>query len=203
MNLRTAIYHLGSMNEPSAILEPMALGIDYELQDCSLARALEVVGERWSMLILRDAFYGVQRFNDFLAHLDIPRAVLTARLQSLVAAGVLRKEPYQQSPVRHRYLLTDSGRELWLPVYSLAMWGERHSSPDGSRMVFSHATCGTVLDPLSGCPSCGVPVPPEDIEVRRGPGARPHTREDAVSRALTARPHRLLTLLPPAKLPPA
>lgn len=76
----------------------MALGTDYAQQDCSLARALEVVGERWSMLIVRDAFYGVSRFNDFLAHLDIPRAVLTARLRTLVEAGVLYKEPYQDSP---------------------------------------------------------------------------------------------------------
>ncbi|TVL91905.1 helix-turn-helix domain-containing protein [Streptomyces sp. SAJ15] len=174
----------------------MALGTDYAQQDCSLARALEVVGERWSMLIVRDAFYGVRRFNDFLAHLDIPRAVLTQRLQSLVAAGVLRKEPYQRAPVRHGYVLTDAGRALWLPIYALAQWGERHASDGRSRTVFSHVPCGTRLDPLGNCPSCAVPVAPGDISMRPGPGADDELRQDPVSRAL-ARPHRLLSPIEP------
>jgi DNA-binding HxlR family transcriptional regulator len=168
----------------------MALGTDYAQQDCSLARALEVVGERWSMLIVRDTFYGVRRFNDFLAHLDIPRAVLTARLQSLVAAGVLRKEPYQHSPVRHGYTLTEAGLELWQPVYLLARWGERHASDGGPRRIFSHEPCGTRLDPVGACPACGLTAPPQEISMRPGPGADDQ-RQDPVSRAL-ARPHRLL-----------
>ncbi len=101
----------------------MALGTDYAHQDCTLARALEVVGERWSLLLVRDAFYGVRRFNDFLVHLDIPRAVLTARLAALTEAGVLRKEAYQQSPPRYDYVLTDAGLELWPVVHGLAQWG--------------------------------------------------------------------------------
>ncbi|WP_406207326.1 helix-turn-helix transcriptional regulator [Kitasatospora sp. NBC_01560] len=170
----------------------MALGTDYEHQDCSLARALEVVGERWSLLIVRDAFYGVQRFNDFLVHLGIPRAVLTSRLNALVAAGVLRKEPYQQAPLRHGYLLTDVGLELWTPVYALARWGGRHAAPEGPGRVFSHAACGTDLDLAGACPHCGGPaVPPGDVTMRPGPGASADVRPDAVSRGL-ARPHRLL-----------
>lgn len=174
----------------------MALGTDYAQQDCSLARALEVVGERWSMLIVRDAFYGVRRFNDFLAHLDIPRAVLTGRLRSLVAAGVLDKEPYQQSPVRYGYGLTSAGRELWLPIYALARWGERHASDGGARTVFSHATCGSRLDIVGSCPTCGVLVAPEDVMMRPGPGAVTELRQDPVSRALS-RPHRLLAPIEP------
>ncbi|MFD0278138.1 winged helix-turn-helix transcriptional regulator [Kitasatospora sp. NPDC127111] len=171
----------------------MALGTDYEQQDCSLARALEVVGERWSLLIVRDAFYGVQRFNDFLVHLGIPRAVLTSRLNALVAAGVLRKEPYQEAPLRHGYLLTEVGLELWTPVYTLARWGGRHAAPGGPKRLFSHALCGTDLDLAGACPQCGGPaVPPGDVMMRPGPGASPDVRPDAVSRAL-ARPHRLLT----------
>jgi DNA-binding HxlR family transcriptional regulator len=169
----------------------MALGTDYARQDCSLARALEVVGERWSMLIVRDAFYGVRRFNDFLAHLDIPRAVLTARLQSLVAAGVLDKEPYQDSPVRYGYTLSEAGLELWQPIYLLAQWGERHAADGGPRTVFSHAPCGTRLDPVGACPACGLLVPPQDISMRPGPAADGQ-RQDPVSQAL-ARPHRLLS----------
>jgi DNA-binding HxlR family transcriptional regulator len=170
----------------------MALGTDYALQDCSLARALEVVGERWSMLIIRDAFYGVHRFNDFLAHLGIPRAVLTSRLQSLVAAGVLRKEPYQRSPVRNGYVLTEAGQELWRPIYGLAQWGERNASAGGPRTVFSHAACGARLDPLGDCPVCGGAVPPKDLSVWPVPVLPDTVRQDGISRAL-ARPHRLLT----------
>lgn len=169
----------------------MALGTDYAQQDCSLARALEVVGERWSLLIVRDAFYGVGRFNDFLAHLDIPKAVLTARLRSLVAAGVLRKDAYQSSPVRYDYVLTDAGRELWLPVYGLARWGGRHVSEDGPRTTFSHASCGTDLDLLGACPRCRLPVPPEDVMMQSSPGVTGRQRRDHVTRGL-ARPHRLL-----------
>ncbi|AEW93176.1 MULTISPECIES: winged helix-turn-helix transcriptional regulator [Streptomycetaceae] len=169
----------------------MALGTDYARQDCNFARALEVVGERWSLLIVRDAFYGVRRFSDFLTHLDVPRAVLTARLASLVESGVLRKEAYQQAPVRHDYVLTDAGRELWFPLYALARWGERHASATGPCRLFHHADCGTRLDLLGNCPDCGCSVPPEDVEMRPGPGADPTLRDDPVTRAL-ARPHRLL-----------
>ncbi len=174
----------------------MALGTDYAQQDCSLARALEVVGERWSLLIVRDAFYGVSRFNDFLTHLDIPRAVLTARLRALVAAGVLYKEPYQQAPPRYGYVLTDAGRQLWQPLYGLAQWGERHASDHRPRVLFSHTACGTRLDPAGGCPRCGRPVPPDEVTMRPGPG-RTGARQDPVSRALA----RSRPLLVPIELP--
>lgn len=154
----------------------MVVGTDYALQDCSLARALEVVGERWSMLIIRDAFYGVHRFNDFLTHLGIPRAVLTSRLQSLVAAGVLRKEPYQHSPVRQGYMLTEAGRELWRPVYALVQWGERNASTGGPRTIFSHAACGARLDPIGDCPACPRTSPCGRASVWPTPSARTRSR---------------------------
>ncbi|MBO1418427.1 helix-turn-helix domain-containing protein [Streptomyces sp. FH025] len=169
----------------------MALGTDYELQDCALARALEVVGERWSLLIVRDAFYGVQRFNDFLAHLGIPRAVLTARLNALVAAGVLRKEPYQQAPLRHGYLLTEAGLELWSPLYQLSRWGGRHAT-EGPYHLFAHAACGTDLDVFGACPKCGgAPVPPTGVTMRPNPARTGGRRDDPVSRAMV-RPRPLL-----------
>ena len=148
------------------------------------------------MLIIRDAFYGVYRFNDFLAHLEIPRAVLTSRLRSLMAAGVLYKEPYMTSPVRCGYVLTDAGRWLWQPVYGLAQWGERYASEGGPRTLFSHAACDTRLDPFGACPTCSGAVPPEDVVMEPGPGADEALRQDPVSRAL-ARPHRLLTRVQP------
>ncbi|MEV5711161.1 helix-turn-helix domain-containing protein [Actinoallomurus sp. NPDC052274] len=169
----------------------MALGKDYEAQDCALARALELLGERWTLLIVRDAFYGVRRYGDFLAHLDIPRAVLATRLQALVDAGVLTRRPYQESPRRHEYVLTERGRDLWPALNALGHWGGEHLSPFGPSRLYTHLTCGTRVDRTGTCPACGRFAPPEELEVRPGPAAdRPH-RDDAVSRALR-RPHRLL-----------
>jgi DNA-binding HxlR family transcriptional regulator len=166
------------------------LGKDYEGQDCSLARALEVIGERWTLLIVRDAFHGVRRFNDFQAHLDIPKAVLSDRLSGLVENGVLERGPDPGHAGRHLYELTPAGRDLWPALHALLMWGNRHVSPNSR--VFKHAPCDTLLDETGRCPSCGVTPPPQDIvsEVlrRRGGTAR---REDPVAIALR-QPHRLL-----------
>ena len=162
----------------------MGLGKDYERQDCSLARALEVVGERWSLLIVRDAFYGVTRFTDFLTHLDVPRAVLTARLRALVEAGVLDKRGAE-------YVLTGKGRELWPVLHGLARWGERYFSAAGPSRLFLHASCGTRVEPDGTCPACGRVIPPAELETRPGPGHDPGRRGDPVSQALR-RPHRLL-----------
>jgi DNA-binding HxlR family transcriptional regulator len=170
----------------------MALGKNYDRQDCSLARSLELVGERWTLLVVRDALYGVRRFGDFLSHLDVPRAVLAQRLQTLVAAGVLERRRYQESPPRDEYVLTEMGRELWPAVYMLASWGERHLA--GTNRHFVHAACGTRLDPTAACPACGTRPPLGEIEVRPGTGAG-HLRDDPVSRSLRA-PHRLLEPLP-------
>ncbi|GGT78718.1 winged helix-turn-helix transcriptional regulator [Actinomadura citrea] len=159
----------------------MALGKDYAAQDCSLARALEVVGERWTLLIVRDAFYGVRRFSDFLVHLDIPRAVLSARLQSMVDAGVLVKDG-------HDYVLTDMGKDLWPAVHALARWAEAHLSAEPSR-VFVHLACGTEIGPDGRCAACGRHVAPEELEIHAGPGVRHRT--DPVSMVLR-NPHRVL-----------
>jgi DNA-binding HxlR family transcriptional regulator len=168
----------------------MALGKDYDRQDCSLARALELVGERWTLLVVRDAFYGVRRYRDFLAHLDIPRAVLADRLQSLTEGGVLEKRRYQDSPARDEYVLTERGAELWSVIYPLVQWGERHLAVGGPRRIFVHASCGTRLDPVGNCPSCGGHVHPTDVEARPGPGAK-NLRDDPVSLAMR-QPRRLL-----------
>ena len=105
----------------------MALPRDYTGQTCSCARALEVIGERWTLLIVRDAFYGVRRYRDFLAHLDIPRAVLAERLAALVEADVLSHDLDSRE-----YVITDKGRDLWPVVRSLAGWGEKYYAPHGA-----------------------------------------------------------------------
>src|ERR1700759_2998705 len=119
------------------------LGKTYEGQDCSIAGALEAVGERWTLLIIRDAFYGVSHFNDFQAHLDIPKAVLSERLAGLVEEGILGRRPDPGERGRHIYELTDAGRDLWPAIHALLVWGGRHRAPN--TRIFKHAACGTVL----------------------------------------------------------
>ena len=164
------------------------LGKDYDGQDCAMARALETLGERWTLLIVRDAFFGVRRFNDFQAHLDIPKAVLSDRLAGLVEEGVLERRVDPEHAGRHLYGLTAAGRDLWPVLNALLAWGSRHRHPNSR--VLKHVTCGTVLDERGACHTCDVTPEPGDIvtELRRGRGAM---RDDPVSRALRA-PHRLL-----------
>lgn len=167
----------------------MALGKDYATQECSIARALEIVGERWTLLVVRDALYGVRRYNDFLVHLGIPRAVLAARLQALTAEGILDKRRYQQSPPRDEYVLTDRGIALWPTLRSLGLWGREHFGEEKLR-VFRHAGCGTELGPYGECATCGTVVPVPDVEMVPGPALDPGPA-DPVSRVLL-RPKRLL-----------
>jgi DNA-binding HxlR family transcriptional regulator len=175
----------------------MALGKDYGSQECSLARVLEVVGERWTLLVVRDAFYGVRRYNDFLVHLGIPRAVLATRLLTLERAGVLEKRLYRQSPPRYEYVLTDSGRALWPVVRSMIRWGNENLEGTGRLRVFVHASCRTELGPVGDCPACGVAgVEPGDVEMLPGPDLdTERTDADPISRALF-QPHRLLRSVP-------
>ncbi|MFF5492069.1 winged helix-turn-helix transcriptional regulator [Streptomyces aquilus] len=167
----------------------MALGKDYATQECSIARALEIVGERWTLLVIRDALYGVRRYNDFLVHLGIPRAVLAARLQTLTEEGILEKRRYQESPPRDEYVITDSGIALWPALRSLGRWGREHRGEPPLRW-FRHADCGTELGPYGECPACGTVVPVEDVLMVPGPGLDPDPA-DPVSRALL-KPRRLL-----------
>lgn len=170
----------------------MALGKDYAGQQCALARALELVGERWTLLVVRDVFYGVRRFSDFQVHLDIPRAVLTARLAALVDGGVLERRPYQESPPRDEYVLTDTGRALWPAVFALAQWAlEFVPSAAGALREFAHVPCERIVDSSGLCPGCRRVAPAGELEMRPGPGILTHTRTDPVSLALRA-PHRLL-----------
>lgn len=171
----------------------MALGTDYANQDCSLARALELVGERWTLLILRDCFFGVRRFSDFRTHLDVSKAVLSQRLSRLVEAGVLERAP---SGGRDEYVLTESGRALWPAIYALTQWGDAQTSPRGPRRIFAHAECGTDLTVSGSCPVCGRIPSPEELEMRPGPGVSSPPRAHPMSVALRA-PRRVLEPLRP------
>jgi DNA-binding HxlR family transcriptional regulator len=141
----------------------------YREQTCSIARTLEVVGERWTLLILRDAFLGVRRFDDLQARLEVSRNVLSGRLADLVEAGLLRREPYQERPVRYDYLPTEKALELWPALVGLGQWGTAHASPDGPPREFFHEACGTTVRAVTRCPHCQVDVLPTQAGSRPGP----------------------------------
>ena len=103
----------------------------YELENCSIARAMELAGERWTLLIIRDAYRGIRRFDQFQADLGIARNVLRDRLNRLVEEGVLERRPYQERPLRHEYRLTQKGRDLWPIIHALARFGDAYYAPNG------------------------------------------------------------------------
>jgi DNA-binding HxlR family transcriptional regulator len=136
----------------------------YPAQVCSVARSLEVVGERWSLLIVRDAFFGVSRFSDFQRSLGIARNVLAQRLEHLVAEDVLEKRD-------GGYFLTDKGRGLAPVLHQLMKWGDRHyAPPEGPPRLTLHRGCGGRVEGEMVCERCGAAVRPGQIELARGPG---------------------------------
>ena len=143
----------------------------YEQMNCSIASALDVVGEPWTLLIVRDAFYGVRRFDDFQSALGIGRNILSLRLNRLVDEGILSRVEYQQSPSRHEYRLTDKGRELWPVLTAMREWGDRWAAPGGAPLEVVHEACGEVTHPTFVCSECGEPIDRRSARVRPGPGA--------------------------------
>jgi DNA-binding MarR family transcriptional regulator len=141
-------------------------------------------------------FFGVRRFSDLQRHLDVPRAVLSARIASLVERGLVERRPYAAG--RDDLLLTEAGVDLWPAVHSLMQWGEKHCSPGGARRVFIHVPCGAAVGPTGVCPRCGREPAAAELEMRPGPGATAPWRDDPVTLALRE-PRRLLT---PLEVPP-
>ncbi len=144
----------------------------YEDQACSVARALELIGERWTLLIVRDAFLGVRRFDDFQRSLGVSRGILTDRLARLIEAGILERRLYHERPPRYEYRLTEKGRDLWPATVALAKWGDRYLAEDGPPRLFLHRGCGGELTERLTCSKCGAGLTVHDIETKPGPGAR-------------------------------
>jgi len=144
----------------------------YDGQVCSVARALEVIGERWTLLILRDAFMGVRRFDDFQRSLGIARNVLNTRLQRLVEAGLLERRRYQERPERFEYRLTERGIDLWPAIVALMQWGDRHLAGEaGPPVLITHRDCGGRIDDRRTCAACGAQVSAREVTPVPGPGA--------------------------------
>jgi DNA-binding HxlR family transcriptional regulator len=144
----------------------------YDGQACSIARALEVIGERWTLLILRDAFLGVRRFDDFQRSLGIARNVLNTRLRRLVDAGLLERRRYQERPERFEYRLTERGIDLWPSIVALMQWGDRHlAGDDGPPVLLTHRDCGGRIDDRRMCEACGAVVTAREVTPLPGPGA--------------------------------
>jgi DNA-binding HxlR family transcriptional regulator len=142
--------------------------------DCSVAQCLEVVGEWWSMLILRDSFLGVTRFDDFQRRLGISRNILQERLGRLVESGVLSRVPYSEHPPRVDYRLTDKGRDLWPVLTAMRQWGDRYAAPNGPPLQVVHTSCGATTPAVFVCGSCGEPLGPRDVTPAPGPGREIH-----------------------------
>ncbi len=156
------------------MLPSRMLGNDYRTQTCSIAGALEVVGERWSLLIVRDVLLGLRRFDQMQAHLGIARNVLQTRLSRLVDQGVLERCLYQEHPARYEYRLTDKGLDLWPTVVSLMQWGDRYAAPEaGPPVLLEHRGCGGRIDEHRICERCGAPLEVRDARALAGPGAAP------------------------------
>jgi DNA-binding HxlR family transcriptional regulator len=150
------------------------LGNDYSSQTCSIAGALEVVGERWSLLIVRNVFLGLRRFDQIQANLEIARNVLQTRLTRLVEQGVLERRLYQERPPRYEYRLTEKGLDLWPTVVALMQWGDRHTPPAGGpAVVLEHRGCGGRVDEHRICEKCGKPLTARESRALPGPGASP------------------------------
>lgn len=144
----------------------------YPAQVCSIARSLEVIGERWTLLILRDALLGTDRFEAFQQSLGIASNVLTDRLRLLCDEGVLERRPDETRPGRPRYVLTDKGRELAPALIVLMKWGDRHyPTPGGPPRLTLHAGCGGTVGADLRCERCGRQVRGSELDLAPGPGA--------------------------------
>jgi DNA-binding HxlR family transcriptional regulator len=148
----------------------------YATDNCTIGRTMAVLGEKWTLVVLREVFNGIRRFDDIRSHAGIPRQVLSHRLTSLVEQGILRREPYQPpgSRVRHEYRLTPKGLDLYPVLVALAGWGDRYlADPSGPPVEFAHRDCGGRVTATLTCAEGHALADVREVATRPGPGARP------------------------------
>lgn len=154
-------------------MRPAAL--DWSVDNCTIGRAMAILGERWTVVVLREVFNGVRRFDDMRVRTGIPRQVLTTRLAGLVERGVLRREPYREpgARVRYEYRLTPMGFDLWPVLVAVLGWGDRYlADPDGSPLRVEHRGCVAQVRVELRCAAGHEVTEPRDLVPRPGPGAR-------------------------------
>lgn len=145
------------------------LGSEYELQNCSAARSLELIGERWSLLIVRDLLSGDRRFSDLERSLGVAKNILAARLSKLAEAGILEKAG-SRGPIASAYSLTSKGRALFPVVAALVVWGDTYLAPDGPPVRLRHR-CGADYATASTCAVCGETLDASSVHASPGPGS--------------------------------
>lgn len=153
--------------------------LEVSTENCPVQRALDVVGEKWTLLIVRDAANGVSRFDEFRRHMGMSDAVLSDRLRKLTASGILETVPYREpgSRTRYAYRLTRKGWDLFPVLVALRQWGETYApDPDGTVLDIRHAECGSPVRAAVTCDKEGVALTPRDVVAKPGPGARPLAR---------------------------
>lgn len=149
-----------------------------EDEQCSLARTVAVIGDRWSLLVLRECFLRTRRFEEFQSRLAITRHLLADRLKKLVKFGVLRRVKYQDRPARYEYILTQRGLDLYPILMAIVHWGDIHMVDERGRpLLHEHKTCGHTFDPVMVCSECGEPLTAKAVHVHPGPGAPPQPDE--------------------------
>lgn len=165
---------------------------EIDQQVCSIARTLAVIGDRWTLLVLRDLFLGTRRFEDFCRQLGISRPALTSRLRKLEELEVLEKRPYQQRPQRFEYHLTEKGLDLYPIIMTMARWGDRwQDDGNGAPLEYRHKRCGKITQPVMCCSECNEPMHPQDVTPLVGPGLRAAIEAAGDEAAETKLPHFL------------
>jgi DNA-binding HxlR family transcriptional regulator len=152
---------------------------DFADQPCNVARPIALLGEGWTLLVLRQAFMGTRRFDDFQRALGISRSLLADRLRRLVDAGILRREPYRDAVrTRDQYRLTEKGLDLYPVLMALRAWSDKHDSPaEGPIALYRHRGCGGVTEIVHRCADCGEELTARDVSPEPGPGMARAVRE--------------------------
>jgi DNA-binding HxlR family transcriptional regulator len=148
--------------------------LSHRFQGDSVSRTLALIGDHWTLMILREELFGVRRFGELARNLRIPRPTLSARLRSMVDSGLLERVLYARDPERHEYRLTDAGRELFGAAALLMRWGDKYlAGPEGAPIVLRHHDCGEIADPSLVCRGCGGEITAHNVTPEPGPGFSP------------------------------
>jgi DNA-binding HxlR family transcriptional regulator len=144
--------------------------VELSEQPCSISRSLAVLGDRWTLVVLKQAFAGTRRFDEFQRTLGISRSRLADRLERLVDQGLLERREYFDRRTRHEYRLTEKGRAVYPVLMALRTWGDTYAAPDGPPLEYRHKGCSGQVEVSLTCDDCQQPLGPRDVEVALGPG---------------------------------